>query len=122
MFRRLTKHALGALLAVSTLLSVVWPSVALSFHNGADDPDCSLVIVVHDHAAHRLKESPKSSQSPQEHCFICHWQSLRTVQAVVHLHAPASASQALASADPVHPAYLAATRQPARAPPVEQHV
>src|SRR5262249_24029113 len=40
-------------------------------HIGGDDPDCKVVVVHHDHAAHRLSATALSS-STGDHCYICH--------------------------------------------------
>jgi hypothetical protein len=118
MIQRLRRTVLASLLAAATVASLVWPSAALLFHDGSDDPDCRVVIVVHDHAAHRLAAGPRSSPTTPEHCFLCHWQSLRTIQTVFHVPAPLAAAQSLARLDSVHAADVNTTRQPARAPPL----
>jgi hypothetical protein len=40
-------------------------------HVGGDDPDCNVVVVQHNHNAHRLNGAPGSTSS-SDHCYICH--------------------------------------------------
>jgi hypothetical protein len=115
--RALRRTRLASLLSTATLLCVISLSGASFFHSENDDPICDPVLVVHDHTAHRLVAGHGAPTAPA-HCFICHWQSLRTVHAVVHEHAPATESHAVVALawfgfDPA-----ALSRQPARAPPL----
>lgn len=61
-------------------------------HIGGDDADCDLVVVQHDHAAHRFASNRSGAVPAPDHCYICH--SLRLLhvalatrheRAVVHL-------------------------------------
>ena len=64
---------------LAAVLALLVCGTALDWaHPGDDDPDCNPVLVVHNHAAHRV--APQGSQpSPEGHCFICH--SLRLLHA-----------------------------------------
>jgi hypothetical protein len=56
----------------ATLLALVVCGGAVDWgHVGGDDPDCNIVVIHHDHAAHRLSATPLSS-STSDHCYICH--------------------------------------------------
>jgi hypothetical protein len=93
-------------------------SASSLFHGDADDTLCNPPSVVHDHTAHRLVGTDGSSPSPPEHCYLCHWHSLRTVQAVVQFHAPTLESGAVARLETIVAAATESNRQPARAPPL----
>jgi hypothetical protein len=41
-------------------------------HAGGDDPDCDGLLIVHNHAAHRISGTTSPASSPEGHCFICH--------------------------------------------------
>jgi hypothetical protein len=57
---------------VTVVLAVMVCGGSLDWgHVGGDDPDCNVVLVLHNHAAHRLSAAPLSSTSG-DHCFICH--------------------------------------------------
>jgi len=80
--RRLTR-------AVATLLALLICGSAFDWgHVGGDDPDFDIVVVPHDHDAHRLTTAPASSPA-SNHCVICH--SLRLLH-----HAVASQYQRVA--------------------------
>ena len=70
---------------VAALLAVLVCGSTLGWgHVGGDDRDCNLVILHHDHTAHRLSAAP-SGESTGDHCYICH--SLRLLnQAVASRH------------------------------------
>lgn len=105
------------LLSVATLCCVVALSASSLFHHDDGDVDCGPLLVVHDHNAHRLLPDTGSSSTPPEHCYLCHWSSLRTLQASVQLHAPATGSRTLASVEADELTPTSTGRQPARAPP-----
>ncbi|MES1256286.1 MAG: hypothetical protein ABUS56_11790 [Acidobacteriota bacterium] len=71
--KRMLSRGLAALLAVLVC------GGALNWgHTGGDDPDCNVVPVHHDHAAHRFSGAPTDSSPTADHCYICH--SLRLLQ------------------------------------------
>jgi hypothetical protein len=41
-------------------------------HAGGDDPDCDVVVVAHDHSAHRFSANPSAGAPAPDHCYICH--------------------------------------------------
>jgi hypothetical protein len=41
-------------------------------HIGGDDVDCNVLLVHHDHAAHRLAPASAHSSPTSEHCYLCH--------------------------------------------------
>jgi len=49
-------------------------------HVGGDDRDCDIVVVHHDHNAHRFSTAPVNSPT-EDHCYICH--SLRLLHHAV---------------------------------------
>lgn len=71
---RLLRRGLAAVLA-----AVVVGGALDWGHAGADDPNCSPVLVLHDHAAHRFNATPSNATQPSDHCYLCH--SLRTFHA-----------------------------------------
>jgi hypothetical protein len=83
----LASRAIGALLTVLVCAgSFDWG------HSGGDDPDCSPVLIHHDHTAHHFSAAPAGGGAPvPDHCYICH--SLRL------LHTGLTASSARAIAD-----------------------
>jgi hypothetical protein len=50
-------------------------------HVGGDDADCDIVVVPHDHTAHRFAANPSGSNPVSDHCYICH--SLRLLHAAL---------------------------------------
>jgi hypothetical protein len=60
-------------------------------HVGDDDAACSVVVVPHDHTAHRFSASPTGAPQVPDHCYICH--SLRL------LHVALAARQQRAAID-----------------------
>jgi len=82
--------------AVAAMLALLVCGSALDWgHVGGDDRDCDIVLVHHDHNAHRFSTAPVSSPT-SDHCFICH--SLRLLH-----HAVASRHQRVTLArGPVH--------------------
>jgi hypothetical protein len=72
---RFFTRAVGALLALLVCGSAVgWG------HVGGDDRDCDIVVVHHDHNAHRFSTAPANSPT-DDHCYICH--SLRLLHHAV---------------------------------------
>ena len=68
--------------SIATALAVVVCGGALNWgHLGGDDPEDSLLLVLHDHAAHRIGATPSQSSSPIEHCYLCH--SLRLLHSML---------------------------------------
>jgi hypothetical protein len=67
--------------AIASLLALLVCGSALGWgHVGGDDRDCDIVVVPHDHSAHRLSNAPVSSPL-DDHCFVCH--SLRSLHHAV---------------------------------------
>ncbi len=93
--RRLVAALLAAMVCAG---SVDWG------HAGGDDPDCSPVLVLHDHSAHRFMAGAASPSSGGEHCYICH--SLR----LLHSALTAQGSSVDASAPSVTLAAVVARR------------
>ena len=60
-------------------------------HVGGDDADCNVVVVPHDHTAHRFAAPPSGGAPTADHCYICH--SLRL------LHVALAARQERAAVD-----------------------
>ena len=50
-------------------------------HPGGDDVECNVVVVPHDHTAHRFAANPTGSAPAADHCYICH--SLRLLHVAV---------------------------------------
>jgi hypothetical protein len=115
--RAFRRTRLGARLSAATLGCFLSLSIAAFFHNDVDDAICNAAPVVHDHAAHRLVAGSDSTRAP-EHCFTCHWTSLRTVQSATEFEAPAIESRGLAVDADAGLTFGTAASQPARAPPV----
>ncbi len=66
-FRRLYPRALALLLSVAVC------GGALNWgHVGGDDPDCAPQLVQHNHAAHRLTSTSRTTSPQDEHCNLCH--------------------------------------------------
>lgn len=58
---------------IAALLSLLVCGGAVDWgHAGGDDPDCNVVVVPHDHSAHRFGASPSSNLPSPDHCYICH--------------------------------------------------
>jgi hypothetical protein len=67
--------------AVAAILSLLVCGTALDWgHAGGDDRDCDIVVVQHDHNAHRISTAPVNSPT-DDHCYICH--SLRLLHHAV---------------------------------------
>src|SRR5579884_2952448 len=68
--------------SIAALLALLVCGGALDWgHIGGDDRDCDIVIVHHDHAAHRLSTAPARAPASNDHCYICH--SLRLLHHAV---------------------------------------
>jgi hypothetical protein len=71
-------------LVCGTLACVLSLVVSPLYHDEGDDAACTPVIVLHDHDAHEMRSADATpSSSGPTHCFICHWQSLRSVRASI---------------------------------------
>jgi hypothetical protein len=114
----LRRARLTSLLAIATLVWVVSLSTSSFFHNETDDATCNPALVLHDHAAHHVVADARSARNAPEHCFICHWHSLRTVQTLVAFLAPPTESRLFARVVADRAALAIFTHQPARAPPL----
>jgi hypothetical protein len=117
MLRGIRRTRLAPLLSLFTLACVLCLSASTLLHSDADDALCNPVVAVDDHAAHRVSTESGSRPSEPEHCAICHWSSLRTVETKVltDVHGDEGFQLLATSVLP----FLSATlsRQPARAPP-----
>ena len=81
MWLRAVRHRLLSR-AFAAVLAVLVCGGALDWgHLGGDDPDCTPVLVHHDHAAHRFGSAPSQSVPPADHCYLCH--SLRLLHTSV---------------------------------------
>jgi hypothetical protein len=116
--RSLRRTRFSALLSAATLLCVASLSIASAFHNDTDDPDCNPPLVFHNHAAHHFIAQNGSSTSTPDHCYLCHWTSLRIVHAVSQFYAPSAGSRVLARTVFVGTARGILAGQPSRAPPL----
>ncbi|MFN7984297.1 MAG: hypothetical protein U0Q11_20825 [Vicinamibacterales bacterium] len=117
-FRTRYSRRFVQILALTMQLCMAWMSVSALLHDENDDAVCNPVVVLHDHAAHHIGGASKDASPSQDHCFICHNLSLRSLVASVSLDAPVIASQSLAQTA-VHAGSSAwVARRPARAPPL----
>jgi hypothetical protein len=103
--------------ALTMLLCVVSLSSSAALHDDADDPACNPVVVLHDHAAHRIIPDPFAADSDTGHCFICHWHSLRSVDAKVRFLTPSEDRCPIVGSAAARLAAAAIRPQSARAPP-----
>lgn len=69
---------MAALLAILVCGALDWG------HLGGDDPGCDVVLVQHDHSAHRFSSAPANPLPPGEHCYLCH--SLRLLHVSLAAH------------------------------------
>jgi len=92
--------------------------VASLIHNDNDDVLCQPELVVHNHAAHRIVGSSDSTRHTPEHCFICHWQSLRIVSNVARLDIPSITKRAVADVTAARLSLAGRTHLASRAPPL----
>jgi hypothetical protein len=87
---RTRKRFLSRAIAAALTLLVCGGAVDWG-HLGGDDADCNIVVVPHDHAAHRFAANPSGAAPAADHCYICH--SLRL------LHVALAARQERAAID-----------------------
>jgi hypothetical protein len=87
-------------------------------HDDADDAFCNPALAVHDHDAHRFVPDSRSASSQPDHCYLCHWHSLRTVVASVQTDAPPVEVQSIHLADAAPLTFAGSAHVPARAPPL----
>jgi hypothetical protein len=104
-------------LVAATLVCVAWLVASPLYHDEGDDRDCAAAYLPHDHSAHRFGTDASDRPSDSPHCFICHWHSLRSVLAVVHIAAPRFASQLVAPDSADGAASPTLLPRSARAPP-----
>ncbi|MQA30616.1 MAG: hypothetical protein GEU82_12405 [Luteitalea sp.] len=121
MLRAIRHSGLAPLLSLATLVCVVSLSASTLFHSEADDAICNPVSVVHDHTSHRLVVGsggePGSRPAGPEHCAVCHWLSLRTVQTEALADVHEADELRLFTATVLQFSSATVSRQPARAPP-----
>ena len=88
-------------------------------HAGGDDPACAAALVQHDHAAHKLTTPGHRSDSPDEHCNLCHLQ--RLLHTALGSVAPAavaiSPSDSARPSEPALAVSMVAGNLSSRAPP-----
>lgn len=85
---------------------------------GEDDAASQASLVLHDHAAHRLRPHSESSVPEHEHCYICHWMRALGGPASIANHAVDVTTEErvfVANLDAL--AHTAIVRIPARSPP-----
>jgi len=75
-----TRDSVFTRAAAALLILLVCGSAFDWGHLGGDDRDCDIVVVHHDHSAHRLSTGAVTSRN-DDHCYICH--SLRLLHHVV---------------------------------------
>jgi hypothetical protein len=71
MWMRAVRNGLSSRAVAALLAALVYGSAFDWGHAGGDDRDCDIVVVHHDHAAHRLTTAPTAPVST-DHCYICH--------------------------------------------------
>ena len=97
---------------------MAWTAVSALVHSEDDDALCNPVVVLHDHAAHRIG-APSSAHTPApEHCFVCHNLSLRSLVATTSLASPLAIEQSMVQHTIVSAGVTLVARRPARAPPL----
>lgn len=99
-------------------LCMAWMSVSALVHSDDDDAVCNPVVVLHDHAAHHIGAASDAVVPQQDHCFICHTLSMRSLAADAGIAAPLVASQSIATAFVLEATSTIVARRPARAPPL----
>lgn len=99
-------------------LCMGWMSVSALVHSEDDDTLCNPVVVLHDHAAHHIGTASATDAPAQDHCFICHNLSLRSLVETAALVSPIIVEQPFVQAVTTVPDIALASRQPARAPPL----
>lgn len=98
-------------------LCMAWMSVSALLHSD-DDAVCNPVVVVHDHAAHHVGASSSTAGPQQDHCFICHSLSMRSLAVDAGINAPLIASQSIATSPALEASSPVVALRPARAPPL----
>jgi len=89
MWLRAVRNGFLSRSVAALLAALVYGSAFDWGHAGGDDRDCDIVVVHHDHAAHRLTTAPADPVAA-DHCYICH--SLRLLH-----HAAADRSERVAA-------------------------
>ena len=117
MLRAIRRTRLASLFSLATLVCVVSLSGSSLVHSDTDDTICNPVLVLHDHSADRIGGRTNSTPFTPEHCAICHWQTLRTVQADVPAAVPETEGLRHFAAAGLSVSSATLSRQPARAPP-----
>lgn len=118
MLRGLRRTRLAPLLSLLTLACVVLLSASTLLHSDADDTICNPVLVIHDHHAHHIGTGTGSNPTEPEHCAICHWSSLRTVETRVLADVPGGEGFHSFNTAVLPFSSTTLSRQPARAPPL----
>ncbi len=104
--------------AVALVVALGASALSLPHGGGADDSACNPVAVAHDPSAHHVGPGRTLQQSDADHCFICH--TLRSFCSSFDKfdhHDPTPRIQPLHAAQVDHPALVAWTLVPGRAPP-----
>ena len=65
------KHFVSRVIAAALALFVCGGALDWG-HLGGDDADCDVVVVAHDHTAHRFRANPTGATPVSDHCYICH--------------------------------------------------
>ena len=117
-FQALYRRRVVQVIALTMQVCMAWMSVSALLHSEDDDTVCNPVVVLHDHAAHHIGGATKDHAPSQDHCFICHNLSLRSLVESISLAAPAIASQSLAQTALSSATNAWVARRPARAPPL----
>jgi hypothetical protein len=117
MLRGIRRTRLASLLSLFTLACVLSLSASTLLHSDADDPLCNPVPTVDDHGARRIGTEAGSTPTEPEHCAICHWLSLRTVETKVLTDAPGDEGFHFLTTADLPSRSTTLSRQPARAPP-----
>ena len=118
MLRGIRRTRLAPLLSLFTLACVLSLSASTLLHSDADDTICNPVVGIDDHTAHRIGTETGSKPTEPEHCAICHWSSLRTVETKVLTDVPGDEGFQLLTTAVIPARSTTLSRQPARAPPL----
>ena len=118
MIRDLRTRRLVRALALAMQLCMAWMSVSALVHSEDDDTLCNPVVVRHDHSAHHIGAASASSGPADDHCFICHNLSLRSLVATASLAVPVVVAQPFAQRSTIAAGVTLVARRPARAPPL----
>jgi len=110
------------LVAAALVAVLVGVSIAPALHAGVgDDPDCDVVVVIHDGTQHRIGALPTSdSDFPHsDHCVLCHlFRISRMAASWRFVPQDLDRSAALRPTESTSIVTRAAIPLPARAPPV----